>query len=114
MFQIIIDIADLNDNAPEFPQSVKVIDISEAAQPGDYFSLPLATDPDSPTNGVRSYELVTWSSVFRLADQLENDGSRGIGLVLMDRCAMQHNITLKRLALLHYIQIGMLHCGSCY
>ena len=74
---------DVNDNFPQFPQSLKVIDVSEAELVDRYFSLPPANDLDNPKFGVCRYEMVTWSSVFRLDEQIEKNGTRSIGLVLM-------------------------------
>lgn len=80
-----MEIVDINDNSPQFAQPIKEIDVSEAALPGGYFSLPVASDLDSPLFGVRRYDMVTWSSVFRLDVQSESDGSSSVGLVLMER-----------------------------
>ncbi len=57
MYRIEIHIIDINDNAPSFPLSSQVMNITEVSSLGDTFSLPLAEDPDSGNNAVKTYKL---------------------------------------------------------
>jgi len=57
LYRIEINIIDINDNAPSFPISSQVLNITELSSLGEKFSLPLAEDPDSGNNEVKSYKL---------------------------------------------------------
>jgi len=57
LYRIEINIMDINDNAPSFPISSQVLNITEVSSLGEKFSLPLAEDPDSGNNEVKSYKL---------------------------------------------------------
>ena len=52
-----MEIVDVNDNAPRFPEDRIVHQLSEAAEVGSTFVVPAAVDPDSRRNGVARYEL---------------------------------------------------------
>jgi len=58
IIKVVIEVLDVNDNPPKFgPSHHSLLTISESASIGSTFLLPSATDPDSPRNGVRRYEL---------------------------------------------------------
>ncbi|XP_042588342.1 protocadherin alpha-3-like isoform X4 [Cyprinus carpio] len=57
LYRIEINIIDINDNAPSFPISSQILNITEVSSPGEKFSLPLAEDPDSGNNAVKTYKL---------------------------------------------------------
>lgn len=78
-FQIIkvtIQVDDINDNAPYFRDQRMTISIRESAAMGTSFSLPLASDLDSPTFGVQAYELTTETDCLGLSVMV-----RGVGLL---------------------------------
>ncbi|XP_060743337.1 protocadherin alpha-3-like [Tachysurus vachellii] len=52
-----VHILDINDNAPQFTQKTKHLDIGESALPGTRFQLQAAHDPDSGSNSIQSYKL---------------------------------------------------------
>ncbi|XP_062851884.1 protocadherin alpha-3-like [Trichomycterus rosablanca] len=54
---VAVEILDINDHAPVFPEKVKRLEIWESAVPGSRFQLPAARDPDSLTNSVQMYKL---------------------------------------------------------
>lgn len=86
-FQIIkvtVDILDVNDNAPYFPQSRINHKISESTLPGTSFSIPAALDPDSAANGVQRYELESSTKKFELKVRETADGATDLRLVLID------------------------------
>ena len=56
--QVEINLLDINDNAPNFEQDSIPLTISEAAAVKSTYILPTASDPDSPPNGVKSYQIV--------------------------------------------------------
>ncbi|XP_077464607.1 protocadherin alpha-C2-like isoform X1 [Stigmatopora argus] len=52
-----VDIADVNDNAPRFPQSEYFLEVSESAVAGSKFHVEAALDPDDGSNSVHRYHL---------------------------------------------------------
>ena len=63
MMSVVIDVEDLNDNAPSFQIATEdkekriTISLPESVVPNSAIQLPMATDSDSPANGVVRYEL---------------------------------------------------------
>ncbi|KAF0039358.1 hypothetical protein F2P81_007593 [Scophthalmus maximus] len=57
IFNIEVEILDMNDNAPQFRRDVIHLDISEATSKGERFSLSNAVDPDVGSNSVKTYHL---------------------------------------------------------
>ncbi|XP_026799519.3 protocadherin alpha-3-like [Pangasianodon hypophthalmus] len=57
MFRIEVNIIDINDNSPTFPSSSQILNISEMSAPGEKFALPVAEDPDTGSNTVKTYKL---------------------------------------------------------
>ncbi|XP_057205139.1 protocadherin alpha-7-like isoform X5 [Triplophysa rosa] len=54
---VAVDVADVNDHAPRFPEKKQKVEIAESTQPGARFQLQAARDPDIGVNSVRSYKL---------------------------------------------------------
>ncbi|KAL1261555.1 hypothetical protein QQF64_006820 [Cirrhinus molitorella] len=54
---VTVDVADVNDHAPRFPEQEKCLEISETVLPGARFQLQAARDPDSGSNSVQTYKL---------------------------------------------------------
>ncbi|XP_066573657.1 protocadherin alpha-13-like [Amia ocellicauda] len=52
-----VEIVDINDNSPSFPEKEKRLEIAESTLPGARFPLDAANDPDVGINSLRSYEL---------------------------------------------------------
>ncbi|XP_041800717.1 protocadherin alpha-8-like [Chelmon rostratus] len=52
-----VEIIDVNDNSPSFPEEENILEISESTVPGKRFQLPTAHDPDVVINTVRVYRL---------------------------------------------------------
>ncbi|XP_039872377.1 protocadherin alpha-7-like isoform X5 [Simochromis diagramma] len=52
-----VEITDINDNSPTFPDDEKVLEIYESTLSGKRFQLPAAHDADVVTNTVRMYKL---------------------------------------------------------
>ncbi|XP_055498739.1 protocadherin-10-like [Leucoraja erinacea] len=59
LYQIEVDIVDINDNSPSFPKSQFRLEIFENTAPGARFILEGAHDLDIGTNSVQTYQLVT-------------------------------------------------------
>uniref|UniRef100_A0A8C1GDD0 Protocadherin 2 alpha c n=1 Tax=Cyprinus carpio TaxID=7962 RepID=A0A8C1GDD0_CYPCA len=60
-----IEIVDVNDHAPRFPEKEKRLEISESALPGARYQLQAARDPDGGMNSVQQYKL-THNENFRI------------------------------------------------
>ncbi|XP_057184590.1 protocadherin gamma-C4-like [Triplophysa rosa] len=54
---VTVDIIDVNDHAPKFPEHEKRLEIGESVLPGARFQLQAARDPDSGSNSVQIYKL---------------------------------------------------------
>ncbi|XP_063732910.1 protocadherin alpha-3-like [Eleginops maclovinus] len=52
-----VEVLDINDNSPSFPQNEKVLDIFESVLPGTRFQLKPSRDPDSGHFSVQQYKL---------------------------------------------------------
>ncbi|XP_055080944.1 protocadherin alpha-C2-like [Periophthalmus magnuspinnatus] len=81
MFNIEVEITDINDNAPHFRRGTMHLDISESSPVGERFSLNNAVDPDVGTNSVKDYHLSV-SEYFQIEIQTGRDGSKFADLVL--------------------------------
>ncbi|XP_056136547.1 protocadherin alpha-C2-like isoform X1 [Lampris incognitus] len=81
MFNIEIEIIDINDNAPHFRRDTMHLDISETSSVGERFSLNNAVDTDVGTNSVKDYHLSS-SDHFAIEIQTGRDGSKFADLVL--------------------------------
>ncbi|KAL7394764.1 hypothetical protein ABVT39_003677 [Epinephelus coioides] len=81
IFNIEVEILDMNDNAPQFRRDVIHLDISEATPKGERFSLSNAVDPDVGSNSVKTYHL-SESDHFTIEVQTGRDGSKFAELIL--------------------------------
>ncbi|KAK1788726.1 hypothetical protein P4O66_002544 [Electrophorus voltai] len=81
LFNIELEIMDINDNAPHFRRDSMHLDISEATTVGERFSLTNAVDPDIGSNSVKTYYL-SESDHFNIEIQTGRDGSKFADLIL--------------------------------
>ncbi|XP_078407357.1 protocadherin-10-like [Cetorhinus maximus] len=58
LYQVEVEILDVNDNAPSFPKTQIRLEISERSTPGTRFPLESAHDPDIGTNSLQTYDLL--------------------------------------------------------
>uniref|UniRef100_A0A3B3UYG0 Cadherin domain-containing protein n=1 Tax=Poecilia latipinna TaxID=48699 RepID=A0A3B3UYG0_9TELE len=97
IFNIELEVLDMNDNAPHFRRDAIHLDISEATPKGERFSLSNAVDPDVGTNSVKTYYL-SESEYFNIEIQTGRDGSKFADLILiktLDREKKEnHNLIL--------------------
>ncbi|XP_061901330.1 protocadherin-10b isoform X3 [Entelurus aequoreus] len=81
LFRVEIEVADINDNPPSFPEADITVEISESATPGTRFPLESAVDPDVGSNSLRAYDMTT-NNYFRLDVHSQADGTKFAELVL--------------------------------
>ncbi|XP_061581888.1 protocadherin-10-like isoform X2 [Cololabis saira] len=81
LFRVEIEVMDINDNPPSFPETDITVEISESATPGTRFPLESAFDPDVGANALRTYEITT-NNFFHLDVQTQTDGNKFAELVL--------------------------------
>ncbi|XP_063162166.1 protocadherin-8 [Candoia aspera] len=77
-----LEVRDINDHAPRFPQPVLALEVSESAAPGTRLPLALAHDPDVGSNGLQSFALSP-GGPFGLEAQSRADGLKCAELVLL-------------------------------
>ena len=81
-----VQINDINDNSPTFPEPVITINISETASIGYVVQLPTAEDKDTgENNGVQGYTVYPANGTFGLQTSKKLDGSFDVKLVLNER-----------------------------
>ncbi|XP_037117261.1 protocadherin alpha-13-like [Syngnathus acus] len=54
---VLVEIADVNDHSPSFPEAEQMFEIAEHTLPGRRFQLHTARDPDAGVNSIRTYTL---------------------------------------------------------
>ncbi|XP_060742059.1 protocadherin alpha-C2-like isoform X7 [Tachysurus vachellii] len=81
MFNIELEIIDINDNSPHFRRDTMHLDISESTPVGERFSLNNAVDPDIGVNSIKTYYLSD-SDHFSIEIQTGRDGSKFTDLIL--------------------------------
>ncbi|XP_034147528.1 protocadherin alpha-8 isoform X22 [Esox lucius] len=57
LHRIEVNIFDVNDHAPSFPERYHTFNISESSSAGDRYPLPIASDADTGSNSVKAYKL---------------------------------------------------------
>ncbi|KAK1800269.1 hypothetical protein P4O66_000319 [Electrophorus voltai] len=97
IFNIELEIMDINDNSPQFRRERITLDISESATPGERFSLTNAVDADVGENSIKKYYLSD-SDEFTIDIQSGSDGTKYVDLVLKDTLDREkqavHNLIL--------------------
>ncbi|XP_034373811.1 protocadherin-3-like [Arvicanthis niloticus] len=99
-FQTELQLTDINDHSPEFPDREMLLKIPESAQPGTVFPLKAAQDPDIGSNAVQNYT-VSPNHHFHVVTHSRSDGRKYPELVLdrtLDR-EEQPELTLTLTAL---------------
>ncbi|XP_042070608.1 protocadherin gamma-C5 isoform X2 [Haplochromis burtoni] len=79
--RVVVNVLDVNDNAPQFSTTNISLEISEAAAPGTQFRLESAHDPDVGTNSLRTYHLAS-NDFFTLNVETKSDGRKFPELVV--------------------------------
>ncbi|NXV52863.1 PCDBG protein, partial [Uria aalge] len=76
-----VEVHDVNDNSPQFPEKEMVLEILETTSLGSRFPLESAQDKDVGSNGLQNYSLGS-NSHFSLALGTGKDGTKYVELVL--------------------------------
>ncbi|KAM9740607.1 protocadherin alpha-8-like [Menidia menidia] len=71
---VTVEIMDLNDHSPTFPNKTRRLEISEAALPGAQYQLQNAHDPDAGANSIQQYR-ISQNDHFRL--EIKDRGREG-------------------------------------
>ncbi|XP_078119022.1 protocadherin 8-2 [Sander vitreus] len=82
LIHVEVEIKDINDNSPEFPNKESVVEISENAALGSRIPLDPAADADVGSNYIQSYQ-ISVNSHFTIDVLLRADGVKYAELVLM-------------------------------
>ncbi|XP_048088615.1 protocadherin alpha-2-like isoform X3 [Alosa alosa] len=80
LYRFQINVLDINDNAPKFPINTQTLNIMENASPGERLHLPVAEDPDTGSNSVKSYTLSP-NEYFAL--EVQSEGGQGLSVELV-------------------------------
>ncbi|XP_075066030.1 protocadherin gamma-B5-like isoform X8 [Mixophyes fleayi] len=81
VFNVKVEIQDINDNVPKFYLDTIKLDIVETTSPGARFVLQDARDPDLGTNSVVSY-LLSDNRCFTLGEKTNSDGTKYPEIIL--------------------------------
>uniref|UniRef100_UPI00398F6B88 protocadherin-10-like n=1 Tax=Pristiophorus japonicus TaxID=55135 RepID=UPI00398F6B88 len=81
MYRGEVEILDINDNSPSFPESTILLQMAESIAPGARFPLESALDPDVGTNTVTGYK-ISPNEYFGLKAQTAEDGTKTAELLL--------------------------------
>ncbi|XP_038652223.1 protocadherin-10-like [Scyliorhinus canicula] len=81
MYRGEVEILDINDNSPSFPESVILLQMAESMAPGSRFPLESALDADVGTNAVSVYN-ISPNEHFGLKVETAEDGTKLVLLVL--------------------------------
>ncbi|XP_066572843.1 protocadherin alpha-C2 isoform X2 [Amia ocellicauda] len=90
VWNVEVEILDVNDNAPQFPRNEYELDISESALPGARFPVESAQDPDVGSNSIRLYRLSP-NEHFALDSNTPSSNSKLIELVLKKALDREQN-----------------------
>lgn len=89
ILKVVVNVVDINDNSPSFPQPRVTLEIKESSAIGSQIAVPAAEDADVGQFGVQRYELSQSSDsgeVFRLSVSAE----RGPSLTVVRRLDREH------------------------
>ncbi len=102
VIKIIVDILDINDHKPTFPQKSLDLQVLESVSIGSTFALPTASDPDSSSYSIQGYELQSPTDKFQLhVSQNTFDGSTDLKLELVKKLDRERESFYKLIVVAH-------------
>ncbi|XP_053575573.1 uncharacterized protein LOC128664795 [Bombina bombina] len=104
LYQIEIQIVDINDNSPFFPEMESVLKIAESTALGTKFPLEGAFDPDVTSNTVCLY-IISTNDFFGIEMNSRDYGSKSLELVLNNALDREQHTS-------HELILNALDCGS--
>ncbi|XP_036918470.1 protocadherin gamma-A3 isoform X12 [Sturnira hondurensis] len=110
IFEVEVEIKDINDNAPDFLTEELEIKIGELTAPGTRFPLKTAFDPDVGMNSLQNYQL-TPNDYFSLAVKIVSDGAKYPELVL-ERALDREEKKVHQLLLIAFDGGDPVHSGN--
>ncbi|XP_059339586.1 protocadherin beta-15-like [Ammospiza nelsoni] len=81
-FRVEVDLEDINDHSPVFPEKRVLFDILETSEPGSLFPLEVARDLDIGSNKVKEYRIFPENEYFSVSYGSRNNGDKYLELVL--------------------------------
>ncbi|XP_076020979.1 protocadherin Fat 4-like [Genypterus blacodes] len=94
---VAVEVLDINDHAPSFPEEEKRLEISESVLPGTRFQLQASRDPDSGAFSVQQYKL-THNDHFRL--EVKDQGEDGkIPILVLQKSLDRETVAIHTLVL---------------
>ncbi|KAM3664858.1 uncharacterized protein VK521_009112 [Ammospiza maritima maritima] len=81
-FRVEVDLEDINDHSPVFPEDRVLFDILETSEPGSLFPLEVARDLDIGSNTVKEYRIFPENEYFSVSYGSRNNGDKYLELVL--------------------------------
>ncbi|XP_028002629.2 protocadherin gamma-A3 isoform X9 [Eptesicus fuscus] len=112
IFEVEIEIKDINDNAPDFLIEELEIKIGELTAPGTRFPLKTAFDPDVGINSLQNYQLSP-DDYFSLAVKIVSDGAKYPELVL-EQALDREEKKVHKLVLIASDGGDPVHSGNLY
>ncbi|XP_041653155.1 protocadherin gamma-A11-like [Cheilinus undulatus] len=100
---VAVEVLDVNDHAPSFPENNKRLQISESSLPGTKFQLHAALDPDGGVNSVQQYKLSS-NNNFRL--EVKERGKDGKVPILLIQSPLDREISSSHKLLLTALDGG--------
>ncbi|XP_067455297.1 protocadherin alpha-8-like [Thunnus thynnus] len=100
---VAVEVLDVNDHSPSFPEKNKRLEISESTLPGTRFQLHAALDPDGGVNSVQQYKL-SQNNIFRL--EVKDRGKDGKVPVLQIQSPLDREVSSSHKLLLTALDGG--------
>ncbi|XP_072515534.1 protocadherin gamma-A6-like isoform X3 [Salminus brasiliensis] len=96
LHRVIVEVQDINDNAPKFPKPSVNLEISENTASGTSFPLDSALDLDVGINGIQNYALSPTNN-FKLEIHKLDDGSKHVEMILQNELDREKSNEIKLL-----------------
>ena len=82
--KVIVDVLDINDNAPMFPSKSIMLNIAESVSVNSTFAIPGAVDKDVGRNSLQTYDIIRGEGVFDISIKKKLDGGSVVSLMVTE------------------------------